>query len=523
VWLDSGRRSTALTIRGGKVLAYGKDAEDMAKTGRSIDLDGACVIPAFSDGHCHPVFGGMESMGPAISSLSSVKDIIDEVSSWAAAHPESSWITGASYDPSLCPEGRFDARWLDDAVPDRPCYLRAHDYHSLWCNSEALRIAGIDADTPEPELGSIDRREDGSPLGTLREWHAVDLVMSKAPQSAGDDLAQALGIACAAQNRYGITWMQDAWVDEGMHVPYMELLRQGKLTVRSNLAQRADPQHWRAQSSGFLKVRQEITEAAEALQSQDLLSARTIKYFADGVVESGTGAMLEPYAGTDSIGMEVWKRDELLRAVSHFDALGFQTHIHAIGDRAVRNALDAIEHAILTNPHWDRRPVITHCQVIAPADIPRFGRLGVTANVEAYWAQMDPLMVELTAPRLDRRSDLQYPFASLESSGALLAHGSDWPVSSNNPLLAISTAVTRQNSSGKPEGGWLPAERLSVRSAMAMAIEGAAYQAWTDAYRGSLDIGKQADFALLDADPDCIDDVSDITVLQTWLQGRRVF
>lgn len=497
----------------------------MAHQGEHLDMNGACVIPAFSDGHCHPVFGGMESLGPAISTLTSVEDIVAEVARWAAARTEASWITGASYDPSLSPGGRFDARWLDAAVPDRPCYLRAHDYHSLWCNSEALRIAGITADTPEPELGSFDRRKDGSPLGTLREWHAVDLVMAKAPDCKNDDLTQALSIACAQQNRNGITWMQDAWVDEGMHAPYLALLEQGKLSVRSNLAQRADPQFWQQQSAGFVSVRQNIHDAAAAVHSADMLSARTIKYFADGVVESGTGSMLEPYAGSDSSGMEVWKRDELMQAVSHFDALGFQMHIHAIGDRAVRNALDAIQQAICVNPHWDRRPVITHCQVIQPADIPRFAALGATANVEAFWAQLDLLMVELTAPRLADRTNLQYPFASLEASGPRLAHGSDWPVSSNNPLLAIATAVTRQTSAGAPNGGWMPSERLRVRSAMAMAIEGTAYQGWTDEFRGNLGIGKHADSTVLDADPDTVGmrELADIGVMETWLKGRRVY
>jgi predicted amidohydrolase YtcJ len=525
IWINSTQRSSTISFQHGKVLAYGEEADHLAKQGKILDMDGACVIPAFSDGHCHPIFGGMESMGPAISALQSVEDILSEVAQWAAAHPESSWVIGASYDPSLSPGGSFDARWLDEAVPDRPCYLRAHDYHSLWCNSEALRVAGISSDTPEPELGSIDRRDDGSPLGTLREWHAVDLVMAKAPRSDRDDLARALRIACAEQNRFGITWMQDAWVDEGMHTPYVDLLQQGALNVRSNLAQRADPHYWKEQSAGFLKVRQEISEVAQTMHAEDMLSARTIKYFADGVIESGTGAMLDPYDNSDSTGMEVWKREELLQAVAHFDALGFQTHIHAIGDRAVRNALDAIAYAIQTNPRWDRRPVITHCQLIQPIDIPRFAALGITANVEAYWAQMDPLMVELTAPRLAARSDLQYPFASLKSSGTRLAHGSDWPVSSNNPLLAIATAVTRQTASGHPEGGWIPAERLKVRSAMAMATEGSAYQAWTDTFRGSLDVGKHADFAVLDADPDSIGvhRLGNITVLQTWLKGTRVY
>ena len=529
IWVDGSRRTDSLAIRDGVVIAHGSAAwamrDGLQCVSNVYDLQGSCVLPAFSDGHCHPIFGGLEQLGPNISNLKSVEEIVACIRQWASGHRELPWITAASYDPSICPGGRFDAAWLDEAVDDRPCYVRAHDYHTIWCNTRALEVAGITRDTPDPRLGTIDRRENGEPLGTLREWHAVDLVMSRSPKHDMNVLSKALELACAEQNSKGITWMQDAWVDDDMHLPYINLLKQGKLTVRSNLAFRADPDCWERQIEQFVQRRQTVTQAAEQHHATDMLTADTVKFFADGVIESGTGAVLEPYADTSTHGMQVWEHDQLIQAAARVDKLGFQIHIHAIGDRAVRNALDAIEHAIRTNAGWDRRPVITHCQLIDPDDIPRFAALGVIANVEAAWAQLDPLMVELTAPRLKDRAQLQYPFASLQRVGTTLAHGSDWPVSSNNPLLAVSTAVTRCTRQGVPQGGWIPSERLCVHSAMAMPTIGTAIQGRSEGFRGTLNIGRHADLVVLDADPDHVDalDIADIGVAETWLKGERIY
>ncbi|MDR3107862.1 MAG: amidohydrolase [Bifidobacteriaceae bacterium] len=522
IWAGPGQETTALAVRDGFVVAHGDEARALARSaGQVVELEGGLLLPAFGDGHCHPVFGGLETQGPSISGAASIPEIVLAVRRYAQEHPDEEWIVGASYDPALRPDGAFDARWLDEAVPDRPVLLRAHDYHTVWANSAALRAAGIDTGTPDPALGRIDRRPDGSPLGTLREWDACDLALRAAPVRSARVLRTALAEACRRQNLVGVTWMQDAWVDDGGHRPYLELLERGQLTVRSNLGLRADPARWREQVEVFKAIRAEV----EAAGRPDMLTARTVKFFADGVIESSTAAMLEPYVGSEDRGMPVWSADELAAAADCFDQAGFQIHIHAIGDAAVRHALDAIEVAWTANPLWDRRPVIAHVQVVDPADLPRFAGLGVVANFESYWSQCDPLQTVLTTPRLGPdRAGLQYPVASLVRSGAVISHGSDWPVSTNDPLEAIRVAATRLNDQGSPSGGWIPGERLTVAEALAAATVGTAYQGWTESFRGTLAIGRQADMVIYGEDWLALDpaDLRGLTPRATYLSGRPV-
>ncbi|MEU6819258.1 amidohydrolase [Streptomyces atriruber] len=518
----TGGDTTALAVRDGRVLALGGEARALAPTADEVvEIGEGLLMAAFGDGHAHPLFGGLESFGPQIKELDSVDAIVTEVGRWAERHPEAQWIVGASYDPALAPDGEFDARWLDAAVPDRPVVLRAHDYHTVWCNTEALRRAGVTEATPEPRLGWIVRRADGSPLGTLREWHACDLVLDQVPGRGEDELVEAISRAGHAYARAGITWVQDAWVEPEMADAYLAAARRGSLPLRVDLAQRADPDRWRGQLAPFA-----ATRARVAADGGALLTARTVKFFSDGVVEGGTAAMLAPYLDAPhSCGMPVWEPSALAEAVRAFDADGFQTHIHAIGDAGVRAALDAIESATVTNPAWDRRPVITHVQVVDPADLPRFAELGVIANFEPLWAQPDPLQTELSIPRIGAaRAELQYPMGELARDGVRLSFGSDWPVSSHVPLEGIQVAVTRRTFTGEPADGWLPHQRLTVEQALTAATTGVAHQAGADDRR-ALVPGAPADLVLLSADPRAADpmEIRHARVLGTWLGGRATY
>lgn len=514
--------TTAVAVRDGRVIAIGARAQAMAATAEEVvELGAGLLIPAFGDGHAHPLFGGLEQFGPQIKGLDSVAAIVAEVGRWADEHPGTEWITGASYDPTLVPDGAFDARWLDAAVPDRPVALRAYDYHTLWCNTEALRRAGVTVQTPEPRLGEIVRRPDGSPLGTLREWHAVDLVLDRAPARPVADMVEAIRIAGETYARAGLTWVQDAWVEPEMAEAYLEAARTGVLAFRVNLAQLADPDRWREQRALFVGTRRRV----EA-EGGELLSARTVKFFCDGVIEGGTAALLEPYCDAPhSHGMPVWQPGALAEAVTAFDADGFQVHLHAIGDAGVRTALDAIEAAVSANPLRDRRPVITHVQVVDPADLPRFGALGVIANFEPLWAQLDPLQTELTIPRVgDKRAELQYPMGELLRRGVRMSFGSDWPVSSHVPLEGIQVGVTRRTFDGYPEHGWTPDQRLTVDQALDAYTAGVAYQAFAD-HRGGIVEGAPADLVWLSADPRTADpmELRHIRVRRTWLAGRETY
>ena len=523
VWLEPHKTTSALAITGGTISALGEEALALLdQASHTVDLAGRFLMPAFSDGHCHPVFAGLEYQGPAITGKKSIDAIVEAVRVFAEANPDAEWIRGGSYDPTLAEGGNFDAAWLDAVVSDRPVILRAADYHTLWCNSEALKRAHVTTDTPEPRLGRIERRPDGSPLGTLREWHACDLMLDVAPPTDPEALVTAVVKSCEVANSNGITWMQDAWVDLNGHRPFITALERNQLTVRTNLAFRADPDHWRQQADDFIRMRAEVHAAG----NEHLLTARTVKFFVDGVVESATAEMIAPYLDTHEHGMPNWSREELLLAVAHFDALGFQTHLHAIGDRAVRHALDSIENATEVNETWDRRSTITHVQVVHPDDLPRFAELGVIANFQAHWAQEDDLMTKLTAPRLGpERTNLQYPVGSLWRSGARLSFGSDWPVSPNNFVETMLVAATRQTDDGSPAEGWVPEQRITVDDGLLIATAGTAYQSYTEEFRGTLAVGMAADLVVLDRDVTSVEPMvaRKAVASETYLSGVKVF
>ncbi|WP_298121576.1 amidohydrolase [uncultured Aurantimicrobium sp.] len=523
VWLEPHKTTSALAITGGTISALGEEALALLdQASHTVDLAGRFLMPAFSDGHCHPVFAGLEYQGPAITGKKSIDAIVEAVRVFAEANPDAEWIRGGSYDPTLAEGGNFDAAWLDAVVSDRPVILRAADYHTLWCNSEALKRAHVTTDTPEPRLGRIERRPDGSPLGTLREWHACDLMLDVAPPTDPEALVTAVVKSCEVANSNGITWMQDAWVDLNGHRPFITALERNQLTVRTNLAFRADPDHWRQQADDFIRMRAEVHAAG----NEHLLTARTVKFFVDGVVESATAEMIAPYLDTHEHGMPNWSREELLLAVAHFDALGFQTHLHAIGDRAVRHALDSIENATEVNETWDRRSTITHVQVVHPDDLPRFAELGVIANFQAHWAQEDDLMTKLTAPRLGpERTNLQYPVGSLWRSGARLSFGSDWPVSPNNFVETMLVAATRQTDDGSPAEGWVPEQRITVDDGLLIATAGTAYQSYTEKFRGTIAVGMAADLVVLDRDVTSVEPMvaRKAVASETYLSGVKVF
>lgn len=512
----------ALAVRGGAIVASGAEALAMSNEPGAVhvDLAGGTLVPAFGDGHAHPLFGGLESLGPRIRGCASVGEIVGQVRRWAESHPELPWIYGASYDASLAPDGIFDARWLDDAVPDRPVVLRAWDYHTMWVNSAALLRAGIDANTPEPALGRILRRPDGSPVGTLQEQGAIDLVLRVASPRPLEDLVEAIRIASARYLAHGITWVQDAWVDPADLEAWMSAARSDAISVRYNLAFRVDPLRWRAQLEELPASRDRV--AAEA---HPLLTARTVKFFVDGVVENRTAAMLEPYSDrAGDRGLPNWGREELTRAAVAFDALGFQLHMHAIGDAGNRLALDVLEAVVAANGERDRRPVVAHVQVVHPDDLDRFARLRVIANFEPLWAHVDPMMAALTIPALgEERAATQYRIRSLLERGAPVSFGSDWPVTDLDWRPGAAVAVTRHAAADGPPGvGWMPQERLSQEAALEAYTAGVAHQAFADD-GGVLDVGRRADLVHLDRDPREAEGhlLSQVRVLGTWVAGTR--
>jgi predicted amidohydrolase YtcJ len=513
----------ALAVTGGRISALGTEA--LAARGPRtavVDLTGGALLPAFGDGHVHPVLGGLGLRGVPVRGCSSVEEIVAAVRLWADTHPEAEWITGDGFDPWLAPDGRFDADWLDAAVPDRPVLLRTSDHHTAWVNGEALRRAGYTAATPDPAGGQIVRRDgSGAPLGTLREFGALNPVLSLAPTPSHEEQVDALREATDRFAAAGVTWVQDALVLPHHADVWVTAATTGPgLPVRADLCFLLEPDGWRESIARFVADRERVESAAPGL-----ITARSVKFFADGVIEAGTAALLEPYTDCPhSHGMATWAPAELAEAVTAVDALGFRPHLHAIGDGAVRAALDAVEAASRANGPRDRRPVIAHAELIDPADLPRFAELGVIANLQPLWAQYDPLMTELILPRIGpRRGARQYQIATLLASGARLAFGSDWPVTAHEPLRGIATAVTRQTPEGTPEGGWLPNERIDTSTALSAYSAGCAHQAFEEKEWGVLRPGTRADLVHLAADPvtTAPADLAHLPVLGTWLAGRR--
>lgn len=511
--------SNAVAFDDQGILALG-DAARALSADRVIDAGGAFVCSAFRDGHVHAIPGGFERAIAPVRDHSTPQEIAAAVGRWAAANPEIEWVRGEGFDHTLAPEGIFLAEWLDAEVPDRPVVLRATDYHTVWVNTEALRRAGYTAETPQPHDGEIVRDESGDPVGTLREWGAWRPVYDLMPLMTREQAVDALTFASAGFAAAGLTWVQDAWVEPHDVDSWLAAVQEGVLSFRADLGLWCDPNTWRDQLDHFVATRDRVAAAAEGR-----LTATTIKFFADGVIESGTGAMLEAYCDCPhSKGLPNWEPQELMAAVAAVDALGFSPHIHAIGDAAARMALDAIEHANAVNGARDRRATIAHTQIVDEADIGRFVQLGVIANFEPYWAKFDSWQTELTAPRLGKeRTDRQYMMRTILETGAPISFGSDWPVTTFAPLAGIQVAVTRQMTDGDFRDPWVPGERLTVEQALAAYTSGVAFQAG-DERGGVLRPGARADVVLLARDPRRVPplEIEAIEVLGTWCDGHRV-
>lgn len=520
VWTGIGEpEHRALAFDHTGILAVGDEAVAL-DTDVVVDAGGGFVGPAFRDGHVHAIPGGFEVALAPVRDHATVHDLAVAVGRWAAQHPEAEWVRGEGFDPALAPGGVFRAEWLDAHIPDRPVVLRASDYHTVWVNTEALRRVGYHEGTPQPHDGEIVRDPDGAVVGTLREWGAWRPVYDLMPAMTLDQGVAALRLASAGFARAGLVWVQDAWIEPSDVDAWLAAVEADVLTFRADLGLWCDPGTWRDQLVGFQATRDRVAGAAKGR-----LSATTVKFFADGVIESGTGALLESYCDCPhSMGLPNWDPDELARAVAAVDALGFAPHIHAIGDAAVRMALDAIAYADRTNGPRDRRATIAHTQLVAPEDIGRFAELGVIANFEPYWAKRDACQTDLTLPRLGAiRGDRQYMIRTILDSGAHVSFGSDWPVSTFAPLDGIQVAVTRQMTEGEDRDPWMPQECITVEQALTAYTAGVAHQAG-DVRGGVLRVGARSDVVLLARDPRRVPplEIEHIEVLGTWCDGQRV-
>lgn len=525
----AGPRPDAIAVTGGRISAVGSRADVELLIGPATTvhrLDGETLLPGFQDAHIHPVQGELTATSCDLNGLE-VDQFGEAIVAYAAGHPDRDWIVGAGWSVTDFPDAAPRRADLDALVPDRPVLLWSRDGHSAWVNSRALTLTGMSAATPDPVGGRIVRDPDGSPSGTLREG-AISLVAELVPPPNGDEHATALASVQRRLHALGITAWQDASVyDSAACARQLEAYRAaaeaGSLQARVVAALFWDPRRGVEQIEGFLEQRASATIGR--------LSAGTVKIWVDGVVEGLTAAMLDPYldqhgVATGSRGMALVPPEELRETVIALDHAGLQVHLHAIGDAAVRSALDAIEAARHSNGPSDLRHHIAHIQVVHPDDLPRFRALGATANMQPIWACHEPTMDERTIPFLGaERTAWQYPFASLLRHGARLAGGSDWPVSSANPMLEMEVAVTRVSELTRSGDPFLPDERLSLDEALAAFTIGSAHVNHLDAETGSIELGKLADLVLLDRnlrDPSA-GPIGDAGVQSTWVEGLEVY
>lgn len=519
IWCGIGCVADSVRIDGEQIV----EINGVAHAGDEVvDLAGAFLAPAFMDGHAHPLFGGREAQGPLVNGLQTVAEMVAEVKRFADANPNTPWIVGGAYEAAAVNGGDFLATWLDEVVSDRPVVLQAVDHHTIWVNSRALEIARITAATVDPDGGTIARNHDGSARGTLREPSAMDLIMKHAPDRTLEDDVAAIAWS---SNRYlesGVTASVDAWVTPGMAEAYIAADKSGALKINMDLYMLAQPDSWRGNVEYFAKIREQV----KALGPNSKLACKTIKIIGDGALSAGTAALLEPYLDVPtSKGLLIWNDDEISDAAVLFDSQGYQLHMHAIGDAAVRQALDTIEKMAAVNPKWDRRPVITHAQLIDPADLPRFAALGVIANFQPLWTYLDPMNKELIAPRIgDDRNNRQYQLKSMVKSGARISYGSDWPVTSYLPLLALAVPTHRQSPDKWPAEGWSAHEAITVEESLSFYTAGVAYQGFHEKRFGEIAVGMQADLMILEQNPLVAEphDVASIKIRTVYKSGVAV-
>jgi predicted amidohydrolase YtcJ len=513
----------AMTIRDGCILAMGSD---LTSSGLVVDLEGAWVLPGFHDAHVHPVQAGLEMNACDLSSGDTVEDYVATIAAHAASHPDAAWILGGGWSMHAFTGGVPDAAPLDRIVPHRPVFLPNRDHHSAWVNTTALRLAGIDTTTPDPADGRIERDAHGVPTGALHEG-AMELVRALIPPASRPEQRDALLTAQAHLHSLGVVGWQDALVGDGLGMAdsldtYLDAVGDGSLTAKVVGAL------WWDRRRGEEQIDELVARRARAADAG--FDAGSVKIMQDGVCETFTAAVIAPYLDehgheTSNRGLSFIEAPDLARYVQRLDALDFQVHVHALGDRAVRDSLDAIEHAVAVNGARGNRHHLAHVQIVHPDDVPRFAALDVTANVQALWACLDEQMVDLTLPFLAEGSRRQqYVFRSLADAGAELVCGSDWPVSSADPLEAVHVAVNR-TAPGSTLAPLLGDEGIPIGAAIDAYTRGSAVINRLGASSGRLAIGMAADLAVLDRDVLALPagEIASARVVATYVDGTRVF
>ena len=531
--------ATAVLVQGGQIAAVGTDAEledACPRAVRRIDLQGGLITPGFVDAHVHLVMGGVERNSCDLTSAEGREEALETIRAYAETlpvtdRPGSEWIVGGGWDKGDFPPGAATAELLDTVTGDRPAYLINADHHGAWVNTAALQRAGVTADTSDPADGVIEHAPDGSPSGILHEG-AMNLVGDHLPEHTPEELAAGLSAGVEYLHSVGVTGWQEAILGDyagysDVSTAYRRAREQGVVTETA---------------TGALWVPRDITVESVPALVEDFVrrreenaragfTSRAAKIMVDGVPENRTAAMLEAYcscerltggssnAGPDGRGLAYLDQEVLLAVGTALDAAGFDLHFHAIGDRAVRWALDTVEAVHAANPDTTARHHIAHIQIVHPDDVPRFATTGAAANLQALWACNDAQMQDQTVPLIGQeRAGWQYPFHSIQAAGARLCMGSDWPVSTPDPWQALHVAVNRTypptlDAAVGKNPPLEPGEALELTTALAAYTAGSAWQLHLED-RGRIEPGMVADLAVADRNP-LAPDVDPLEICQT--------
>ena len=513
----------ALAVRGNRILQVGSN-HDIKRLRRpqttTVDAHGATVLPGFNDSHIHFLSGGLGLQNVELLGDTTLEAIQARIKTFAEAHPERTWIVGRGwyYDPF--PGGLPVRQQLDAVVADRPVYMSCYDGHTAWVNTKALQLAGITRRTPNPKNGVIVKDPvTGEPTGVLKEA-AKPLVSRLLPQPSRAAQLDAIRAAIREAHRFGVTSIQNAHGDADEFAMYDELRKAGELRVRVYSA---------------LSIGAGVTEAdadkADALRAKypddPIFKTGAIKLMSDGVIEAHTAAMLAPYANKATTGQPNFTPEELRRIVTMFDRRGWQIMIHAIGDGAIREALDAYEQAAKANPApaRGRRHRIEHIETTDPADIPRFGALGVIASQQPYHGSPSPSQINVWSANIGpERASRGWVYGSILASGGRETFGSDWPVVTLDPRFGLHVASTRTAPDGQPDGGWYPNEKISLAQAVDAYTSGAAFASFDEQRKGRIARDMLADVVILSSDvfaPGAR--VLDATVDTTIFDGKVVY
>jgi predicted amidohydrolase YtcJ len=511
------QRFEALLIDEGKVVATGS-REALLKQAPDAtvhDGKGRTLMPGLIDAHGHVMGLGWALSEVDLVGTTTLDEGLARVRDWAKAHPDAAWVSGRGWNQVIWKLGRFPkAAELDRAVSDRPVWLSRVDGHAGWANSLALKQAGIDANTPDPVGGRIERGPDGQATGVLVDA-AMALVESHIPAASEEQSRAALAAALKEMARVGLTSVHDAGIDAKTYALYRQEAEAGRLSARIY-----------AMIGGVGEDFDQIAAHGPVLGvGKDHLTVRSVKLYADGALGSRGAAMLEPYSDDPgNRGLLFNDTQSLTAMLVKALSKGFQVGVHAIGDAGNRQVLDAFAAAykqVEKGPELRNR--IEHAQIVNLDDIPRFVPLQLTASMQPTHATSDMNMAE---DRVGPKRILGgYAWQRFLQQHTPLAAGSDFPVESPNPFFGLHAAVTRQDHENHPDGGWYPAQRLSLVQALHAFTLGAAYAAHQEATLGSLEAGKWADFIVVDHDifADPPEKLWNTQVLETWVGGERVF